>query len=213
MGIRETGSAASCVETRRGACGAGTGQATFVFGADGGAKTRCSQATATRRHVDRYCSRRGFMATRARRVDESAATVRPANGRAEANGWLERGARVFRLPGIYGPGRSALERVLGQRAHRIDLPDQVFSRIHVDDLAAGVVAGLVAPSGGYNLADDFPAGQNEVIEFACRLLGATPPLDARGGRDLDSGRACMRERRVATARQAGASWAPAIQIP
>ena len=46
---------------------------------------------------------------------------------------LARGARVFRLPGIYGPGRSAIERVREGKAHRIDLPGQVFSRIHVDD--------------------------------------------------------------------------------
>jgi nucleoside-diphosphate-sugar epimerase len=89
--------------------------------------------------------------------------------------WLARGARVFRLPGIYGPGRSALERAAEGRAHRLDLPGQVFSRIHVDDIAAGVIAGLEAPSGAYNLADDLPAGQNAVIEEACRLLGIDPP--------------------------------------
>ena len=89
--------------------------------------------------------------------------------------WLARGARVFRLPGIYGPGRSALERVAEGRAHRIDLPAQVFSRVHVDDIAAGVIAGLDAPPGAYNLADDLPASQNAVIEEACRLLGTEPP--------------------------------------
>jgi nucleoside-diphosphate-sugar epimerase len=82
---------------------------------------------------------------------------------------------VFRLPGIYGPGRSALERVRAGAAHRIDLPAQVFSRIHVDDLASGVLAGLDAPPGVYNLADDLPASQNAVIEEACRLLGVEPP--------------------------------------
>ena len=59
--------------------------------------------------------------------------------------WLARGARVFRLPGIYGPGRSALDRVAEGRAHRIDLPGQVFSRVHVDDIAQGVIAGFAAP--------------------------------------------------------------------
>ncbi len=91
--------------------------------------------------------------------------------------WLARDARVFRLPGIYGPGRSALERVAAGRAHRIDLPGQVFSRVHVSDIASGVVAGLEAPAGAYNLADDLPASQNAVIEEACRLLGLPlPPL-------------------------------------
>ena len=77
-------------------------------------------------------------------VDESAPVGSGPPQRARAKptrpGW-QRGARVFRLPGIYGPGRSALDRVREGRAHRIDLPDQVFSRIHVDDLAAGVIAG------------------------------------------------------------------------
>lgn len=91
--------------------------------------------------------------------------------------WLERGARVFRLPGIYGPGRSALDRVMQGKAHRIDLTDQVFSRVHVDDIASGVMAGFDGPPGAYNLADDMPCSQNLVIEEACRLLGRPfPPL-------------------------------------
>ncbi|MCR2834328.1 SDR family NAD(P)-dependent oxidoreductase [Parerythrobacter lacustris] len=89
--------------------------------------------------------------------------------------WLELGARVFRLPGIYGPGRSALDRVREGKAHRIDLPDQVFSRVHVEDIVSGVLAGLDAPSGAYNLADDLPTSQNAVIEEASRLLGVAPP--------------------------------------
>src|SRR5690606_8437279 len=94
-------------------------------------------------------------------VDESAAVgIGRRTARTEADAaWLARGARVFRLPGIYGPGRSALDRVRQGRAHRIDLPQQVFSRIHVDDLARGVLAALEAPAGAYNLADDVPASQ------------------------------------------------------
>ena len=89
--------------------------------------------------------------------------------------WLDRGARVFRLPGIYGPGRSQLDRVRTGTAHRIDLPGQVFSRIHVEDIAAGVIAGFAAPPGAYNLADDLPASGAAVTEEACRLLGMAPP--------------------------------------
>lgn len=91
--------------------------------------------------------------------------------------WVKAGARVFRLPGIYGPGRSALDRVREGKAHRIDLPEQVFSRVHVEDIASGVVGAIErgAPPGAYNLADDFPATQNDVIEEACRLLGVSPP--------------------------------------
>jgi len=119
-------------------------------------------------------------------VDESAPTgLGRRSARSEADAaWLERGARVFRLPGIYGPGRSALDRIAEGRAHRIDLPEQVFSRVHVDDIASGVVAGLEAPAGAYNLADDLPASQNAVIEEASRLLGVPAPpllaLDAAG---------------------------------
>lgn len=114
-------------------------------------------------------------------VDESAPVgTGRRSARAEADAaWLELGARVFRLPGIYGPGRSALDRVRDGRARRIDVPGQVFSRVHVDDIATGVIAGLEAPAGAYNLADDLPASQNAVIEEACRLLGVTaPPLQS-----------------------------------
>ncbi len=110
-------------------------------------------------------------------VDESAPIGggrRSARTAADA-AWLARGARVFRLPGIYGPGRSALDRVASERAHRVDLPHQIFSRVHVDDIAAGVVAGFDAPAGAYNLADDRPASQNDVIDFAAALIGLAPP--------------------------------------
>lgn len=110
-------------------------------------------------------------------VDESAPTGggrRSARSEADA-AWLALGARVFRLPGIYGPGRGTLERVAAGRAHRIDLPGHVFSRVHVEDIASGVIAGLAGPAGAWNLADDLPCGQNAVIEEACRLLGIAPP--------------------------------------
>lgn len=112
-------------------------------------------------------------------VDESAPTGtgrRTARAEADAE-WLARGARVLRLPGIYGPGRSALERVEDGKAHRIALEDQVFSRVHVDDIVSAAVLALDAPPGAYNIADDLPCSQNEVIEHACRLLGRPfPPL-------------------------------------
>lgn len=110
-------------------------------------------------------------------VDETSSVGTGRRGaRSEADtAWLALQARVYRLPGIYGPGRSMLERVKEGRAHRIDLPDQVFSRVHVDDIAAGVLAGLKAAPGAYNLADDLPCSQNRVVEEACRLLGHAPP--------------------------------------
>ncbi|MWV28707.1 SDR family NAD(P)-dependent oxidoreductase [Aurantiacibacter rhizosphaerae] len=112
-------------------------------------------------------------------VDEASSTgTGRRSARSEADAlWLDLGARVFRLPGIYGPGRSAFDRVESGKAHRIDLPGQVFSRVHVDDIASGVMAALAsdAPPGAYNLSDDLPTSQNSVIEEACRLLGVSPP--------------------------------------
>lgn len=110
-------------------------------------------------------------------VDETApigAGRRSARAQADAD-WLGLGARVFRLPGIYGPGRSPLDRVREGRAHLVDAPRQVFSRIHVDDIASGVLAAFGAPSGAYNLADDWPCPQNEVVRYAARLLDLPPP--------------------------------------
>lgn len=115
--------------------------------------------------------------TRGAWVDETAPVGtgrRTARADADAR-WLALGARVLRLPGIYGPGRSALERVREGRAHRIDLPDQVFSRVHVGDIVSGAIAALNGAPGAYNLADDEPCSQNSVIEHACRLLGIAPP--------------------------------------
>ncbi len=119
-------------------------------------------------------------------VDEATPTIAQSgtgrrNARAEADqAWLSMGARVFRLPGIYGPGRSALDRVKEGKARRIDLPDQVFSRVHVDDITSGVVLAMMnnAPAGAYNLGDDLPASGNEVTEHACRLANLPlPPLE------------------------------------
>ena len=112
-------------------------------------------------------------------VDESSPT---GSGRRTARAdcdraWLDRGSRVFRLPGIYGPGRSVFDRIAAGKAHRIDLPGQVFSRVHVGDIASGVMAALTgdAPAGAYNLSDDLPFSQNTLIEFACQLMQVEPP--------------------------------------
>ena len=112
-------------------------------------------------------------------VDESSPTGggrRTARSEADRE-WLQRGARVFRLPGIYGPGRSIFDRLKAGKAHRIDMPGQVFSRVHVDDIVAGLVAAIEngAPPGAYNLSDDLPESQNAVVEEAARLLGIAPP--------------------------------------
>jgi len=110
-------------------------------------------------------------------VDETAPTGsgRRTDRAAADAAWLALGARVFRLPGIYGPGRSALDRVADGRAHRTGLTEQVFSRIHVDDIVSGVIAGFGGLPGAYNLADDRPSSQDDIVGFAARLLGVPPP--------------------------------------
>jgi nucleoside-diphosphate-sugar epimerase len=84
---------------------------------------------------------------------------------------------IFRLAGIYGPGRSALDQVRAGTARRIDKPGQVFSRIHVEDIAAALEASMARPRPGavYNICDDAPAAPQEVIAYACTLLGVPPP--------------------------------------
>ena len=112
-------------------------------------------------------------------VDESAevGTGRRSARTAADLAWQALDARVhvFRLPGIYGPGRSALDRVRDGAARRIALENQVFSRVHVEDIASGVIAGMAGPVGVYNLGDDEPSSQNVVIEEAARLLDVAPP--------------------------------------
>ena len=149
-------------------------------------------------------------------VDESAtagAGRRSERGDADAR-WLTLGARVFRLPGIYGPRRSVIERLRDGKAHRIDLPGQVFSRVHVEDIASGVVAAIAAdvPPGAYNLADDEPASQNAVVEHACRMLGVPPPplqaLDEAGLSPMARG-FYAENRRIANGKlRRAAGWAP-----
>ena len=84
---------------------------------------------------------------------------------------------IFRLAGIYGPGRNALETVRRGTAKRIDRPGQVFGRIHVEDIARVLEASIAAPRPGrvYNVSDDLPAAPADVITHACTLLGVPPP--------------------------------------
>jgi nucleoside-diphosphate-sugar epimerase len=84
---------------------------------------------------------------------------------------------AFRLPGIYGPGRSSFERLRDGTARRLVKPGHVFSRIHVEDLAAGLEASIARPraAGVYNLCDDEPAPAWEVTAYAAHLLGMEPP--------------------------------------
>ena len=84
---------------------------------------------------------------------------------------------IFRLAGIYGPGRSAIDSVRAGIARRIDKPGHAFSRIHVEDIIQVLYASIEQPKAGeiYNLCDDLSAPSHEVILYACELLGVEPP--------------------------------------
>lgn len=98
--------------------------------------------------------------------------------RAEAE-WQALGLplHIFRLAGIYGPGRGPFEKVRDGTARRILKPGQVFSRIHVDDIAQVLAASMAQPRPGaiYNVCDDDPAPPEDVIAHAARLLGLPLP--------------------------------------
>jgi nucleoside-diphosphate-sugar epimerase len=97
--------------------------------------------------------------------------------------WLALGQRtgtpvqIFRLAGIYGPGRNAVRQLKAGTARRIIKPDQVFNRIHVEDIARTLLASMESPRNGaiYNVCDNEPAPPQDVITFAAERLGIAPP--------------------------------------
>ncbi|MCC2664428.1 MAG: NAD(P)-dependent oxidoreductase [Geminicoccaceae bacterium] len=118
-------------------------------------------------------------------VDEAtpvAPTIARTRRRVSAEGhWLASGlpVQIFRLAGIYGPGpgRNALETVRAGTARRIVKPGQLFGRIHVEDIVGVLRASMARPNPGaiYNVADDEPAPPQDVVTFACELLGVEAP--------------------------------------
>jgi len=112
-----------------------------------------------------------------------AVSARARARRAAEEAWLALGretgkaVQIFRLGGIYGPGRSAITQLRAGTARRIVKPDQVFNRIHVADIAAVLRASLANPDPGriYNLVDDNPAPPQDVIAHAAELIGVEPP--------------------------------------
>ncbi len=97
--------------------------------------------------------------------------------------WLDFGEKtgkavhLFRLAGIYGPGRGPLEKVRSGKGRRIVKKDQVFNRIHVEDIASVLEASIKHPTAGaiYNVSDDEPAPPQDVVTYAAKLLGMEPP--------------------------------------
>lgn len=120
-------------------------------------------------------------------VDETA-PLNPSSMRSQRRveaeaGWLALASQpvhIFRLAGIYGPGRSVFDTIRRGAAKRIDKPGHAFSRIHVDDIGQILAASIAHPSPGavYNVCDDEPAPPAEVTAYACGLLGVeAPPLE------------------------------------
>ncbi len=120
-------------------------------------------------------------------VDETS-EIRPTSQRSQRrlaaeDAWRAFGSQtgrrvqIFRLSGIYGPGRSAIDRLQEGTARRIVKPGQVFNRIHVADIATTLSAAIAGKGSQqiYNVTDDEPAPPQDVIAFAAELLQTTPP--------------------------------------
>ncbi len=165
-----------------------------------------------------YGDRRGGWVTETSRL--AAQSMEGARRVGAERDWLEVGrgmgltVTIFRLPGIYGPGRSAFDRLRANQARRIIAPSQVFSRIHVEDLASGLEASMTRPraAGIYNLCDDEPAANAEVIAYAAELLSLPSPpavLLAEAGLSPTARRFYLESKRVSNARaKAELGWRP-----
>jgi nucleoside-diphosphate-sugar epimerase len=131
-----------------------------------------------------YLSTTGVYGDRAGGWVDEMSELKPSGERgrrrvAAEQGWgaLRQPAHLFRLAGIYGPGSSALDAVREGRAKRIAKPGQIFSRIHVADIARVLEASMARPHPGaaYNVCDDDPAPPSDVIAFAAALLNRPAP--------------------------------------
>jgi nucleoside-diphosphate-sugar epimerase len=129
-----------------------------------------------------YLSTTGVYGDRAGvKVDESMAlTPNTERGQRRVDAeaaWSFLNPLIFRLAGIYGPGRNALESLKAGTAKRVIKVGQIFSRIHVDDIAGILLASINNPNPGriYNVADDEPCPPQDVIAYAAQLLKMEPP--------------------------------------
>ena len=148
--------------------------------------------------------------------EDSARSPSSAEGRrrvAAENQWLTKGAHLFRLPGLYGPGRNIIERLRDGTARRVSIEGHVFSRLHHDDCATALMASIARPHPGraYNLCDDRPASAEDVLLFAAALAGLPVPAETVFA-DLPATakRFYADNKRVANARaKAELGWRPA----
>ncbi len=147
--------------------------------------------------------------------EDSALTPSSAEGRrrvAAENQWLSKGAHLFRLPGLYGPGRNVIDRLRDGTARRVSIAEHVFSRLHHDDCATALMASVTRPHPGhaYNLCDDQPASAEAVLLYAAHLTGLPVP-EATAFDDLPASakRFYADNKRVANARaKAELGWRP-----
>ena len=129
-----------------------------------------------------YLSTTGVYGDRQGGVVTEDSALNPTSDRAKRrvlaeSQWQPFNAQIFRLPGIYGPGRSQLDSLRDGTAKRIVKAVQIFSRIHVEDIAGILAASIARPNPGriYNVADDEPCPPQDVVTFAAALLGMPPP--------------------------------------
>ena len=129
-----------------------------------------------------YLSTTGVYGDRAGGEVDEDSPLQPVSDRgrrrlAAEQAWSQYATHIFRLPGIYGPGRSQLDALRDGTAKRIVKPGQLFSRIHVDDIAGVLSASISKPHPGraYNVADDEPCPPQDVVTYAAKLLGIEPP--------------------------------------
>ena len=124
------------------------------------------------------CGHRGHAAHAQHRARPQAAVGGRRNG---STLWRAHGlaVHIFRLAGIYGPGRNQLLSLLDGTAKRIIKPGQVFSRIHVEDIATVLEASIARPHPGraYNVCDDEACPPQDVVEYGAKLLGLPVPPD------------------------------------
>lgn len=152
--------------------------------------TRFSDAIASAAHLGwvGYLSTIGVYGNHDGAWVDAATPTRPVSARSRQRvateaAWLALGeasgipVQIFRLAGIYGPGRSPLQKLRDGTARRLAKPGQVFNRIHVDDIAAVLAAGLDHRRAGavYDVSDDEPAPPQDVVAFAAALAGIDPP--------------------------------------
>ena len=153
-------------------------------------RTSADQIAAHAGHIKwaGYLSTTGVYGDRAGGWVDETSELTPSTERGQRRleaetGWLELHrahglpVHLFRLAGIYGPGRNQLESVRKGTARRVVKPGQVFSRIHVDDIAGILAASIARPAPGtaYNVCDDEAAPPQDVVAYAAELLGEAPP--------------------------------------